>query len=230
MTIDRLFGLVNDGTTQSAVRHVPRSLRPRKERRDAGFDRLVDVVGLAAVDADDDDRTLGPAIGAAVDGERGWRAAVVHRDLRGAMTARWRRAAAAARRLALVHALAAGHDVVVERPAGGGGVARGDLVDDVAVLARRHRQRAALGQRLPAEQVQFVDQPAVGREQLGVAGERDQPVVEVEIQQPVGVRRRPWPRRGPCARRKRAARACARRVAVCASRRPVHSSSAARTS
>ena len=39
-------------------------------RRAARRDRLVDVVGLAAVDADDDERALGPAIAAAVDGDR----------------------------------------------------------------------------------------------------------------------------------------------------------------
>ena len=61
VTIDRLLGLVNDGTTQSAVRHVPVSRSAREERRAPGGDRLVDVVGLAAVDADDDERPLRPA-------------------------------------------------------------------------------------------------------------------------------------------------------------------------
>ena len=56
VTIDRLFGLVNDGTTQSAVRQVPRSRSDCEPGRGAGADRLVDVVGLAAVDAHDDQR------------------------------------------------------------------------------------------------------------------------------------------------------------------------------
>ena len=67
VTIDRLFGFVNDGTTQSAVRHVPRLAQRGEERRAARGDRLVDVFGLAAVDADDDERPLRPAVGAAVD-------------------------------------------------------------------------------------------------------------------------------------------------------------------
>ena len=58
-----------------------------EERRDAGFDGLIDVVRLAAVDAHNDDRVLGPAIFAAIDG-KGFAGRAVHRDLRAAMTAK----------------------------------------------------------------------------------------------------------------------------------------------
>jgi hypothetical protein len=63
-----LFGFVNDGTTQSAVRHVPFSRRLAMNGARPEGDRLIDVIGLAAVDAHDDQRTPWRAIAAAVDG------------------------------------------------------------------------------------------------------------------------------------------------------------------
>ena len=54
MTIDRLFGLVKLGTTQSAISAVPVGEHLLQPRHVAVRDRLGEVVGLAAVDADDD--------------------------------------------------------------------------------------------------------------------------------------------------------------------------------
>jgi hypothetical protein len=53
-----------------------------------------------------------------------------------------------------VHALAAADHVIMERLARSRSVTGGDLVDNVAMFARRHRQRAAVCQRLPSGQVQ----------------------------------------------------------------------------
>ena len=54
VTIDRLFGLVKLGITQSATSAVPVAQHLLQPRHVAVRDRLGDVVGLAAVDADDD--------------------------------------------------------------------------------------------------------------------------------------------------------------------------------
>jgi hypothetical protein len=55
VTIDRLFGFVNDGTTQSAVNTVPKDDSVEK-RRLAGLYGLVDVLLLATIDANYDRR------------------------------------------------------------------------------------------------------------------------------------------------------------------------------
>ena len=77
--------------------------------------------------------------------------------------------------------------VVEHRLAGGVGIARGDGLDDAAVLAGRDRHQPAVGQVQAPEQAQLLDQLAVDRGQLAVAGELDQPVVELQVQQVVVV-------------------------------------------
>ena len=67
VTIDRLFGLVKLGITQSAMSTVPLASTSLHPRRVAVRHRLGDVVGLAAVDADDDGGLVGQAVAAAVD-------------------------------------------------------------------------------------------------------------------------------------------------------------------
>jgi hypothetical protein len=64
--------------------------------------------------------------------------------------------------------------VVEHRAAGGLGVARGDGLDDAAVLAGRYRQQHAVGQVEAAEQAQLLDQLAVDGAELAVAGHLDQ--------------------------------------------------------
>ena len=56
----------------------------------------------------------------------------------------------------MVHALAARHDVAVQRTAGGGGPSRGNALDDLAMLAGRNREHAALGERCMPEKMQLV--------------------------------------------------------------------------
>ena len=69
VTIDRLFGLVKLGITQSATSAVPLREHLLQPRHVAVRDRLGDVVGLAAVDADDDGGLVGERVAAAVDGD-----------------------------------------------------------------------------------------------------------------------------------------------------------------
>ena len=52
---------------------------------------------------------------------------------------------------------------------------------------RRLAQAPRLGQRVPAEQAQLVDEPAVHLQQLGVAGELDQGVVEAQVREVVAL-------------------------------------------
>ena len=66
-------------------------------------------------------------------------------------------------------------------------VPRGDLRDDIAVLASEQRQRAGLRERLPPVQLELVDEAPVGGEQLGVAGVSNESVVELEVQHMVGI-------------------------------------------
>ena len=80
-----------------------------------------------------------------------------------------------------MHPLAAAHHVVEERTAGGGRLARGDLVEDVVMLAGGHRQRTRLRERGTTMEMQLVDEPAVHGKELPVAGERHQRVMELEI-------------------------------------------------
>jgi hypothetical protein len=87
----------------------------------------------------------------------------------------------------LPRALAAVHHVVVHGLPGGIGVARGDGLDDGAVLARVHRHRL-VREVLAPEQRQLVDQLAVGGGQLGVAGQLQQPVVELQVEAVVVLR------------------------------------------
>ena len=87
----------------------------------------------------------------------------------------------------VVHALAACHHVVEQRAAGGGRLPFRDPGDDVAMLARRNGKRAALGQRRVAEEMQLVDEAPVHVQQLGIAGELDQPVVEIDVGGEIGV-------------------------------------------
>src|SRR5260370_18494609 len=68
-----------------------------------------------------------------------------------------------------VHARTAAHYMIIERLARRRGVTGCDLGDDIAVLAREHRQRTALRKRLSPEQVQLVDQAPVDGHQLAVA-------------------------------------------------------------
>ncbi len=76
VTIDRLLGLVKLGITQSAMKHVAGAgEQPAEKGRGAGRHRGRDVLVLAAVDADDDQRTVHPAVGSAVDGDVGWQIA-----------------------------------------------------------------------------------------------------------------------------------------------------------
>src|SRR5216684_3969142 len=86
-----------------------------------------------------------------------------------------------------VHAFPAAHHMLVKSLAGSGRVAGGDLVDDVAMLARGYRKRAALSEGLAPEKIELVDQPAIGREKLPVAGKRDQPLVKVQVQRIIGI-------------------------------------------
>jgi hypothetical protein len=67
-----------------------------------------------------------------------------------------------------------------------------DRLDDLAVLAGRDRHQPAVGQVHAPEQAQFLDQLAVDRGQLAVAGELDQAVVEL-AGSAGGSCRRPWP-------------------------------------
>ena len=60
VTIERLFGLVKHGTTQSAISAVPLASTSPHPRHVAARDRLVEIVGFAAIDAHDD-RRLGAA-------------------------------------------------------------------------------------------------------------------------------------------------------------------------
>jgi hypothetical protein len=76
-------------------------------------------------------------------------------------------------------------------------------------------------------QVQLVDEPAVERRELRIAGELDDAVVECEVRVVVGVDVAA-PRPSPCARRDRATARPAGR-ALCAARRPANSSSTARS-
>jgi hypothetical protein len=69
--IERLLGLVKLGITHSAMRFAPSLHDAREIRRDARFDRLLDVAGLRAVDADDDRGIFGAVI-AAVDRKLRW--------------------------------------------------------------------------------------------------------------------------------------------------------------
>ena len=58
VTIERLLGLVKDGTTQSAIRLVPSVSTLREPRRAARLDGALDIARLRAVDADHDGRLL----------------------------------------------------------------------------------------------------------------------------------------------------------------------------
>ncbi len=70
VTIDRLLGLVKLGMTQSAMKQVAGAGEQAAEkRRNARRDRGGDVLVLAAVDADDNQRTIHPAVGSAVDSD-----------------------------------------------------------------------------------------------------------------------------------------------------------------
>ncbi len=89
-------------------------------------------------------------------------------------------------RAAPVHAFAARHHVVVERTAGSGRLPRGDPVDDLAMFARGYGQGAALRERRVPKKVQLVDEAPIGAEQLGIAGELDHPVVEIDVRGEVG--------------------------------------------
>ena len=73
VTIDRLLGLVKLGITQSAMKRGPGAGEQSAEkRRDTGGDGGSDVLVLAAVDADDDQRTVHPVVGSAVYSDVGW--------------------------------------------------------------------------------------------------------------------------------------------------------------
>ena len=80
-----------------------------------------------------------------------------------------------------VHARPARHRVLVQAGARALGVAGGDEGEDPLVLMRRLAQPSRLGQRVAAEQAQLVDEPAVHLQQLRVAGELDQGVVEAQV-------------------------------------------------
>ena len=69
VTIERLLGLVKDGTTQSARRFVPSRRMPANQGAMPGLDRVLDIAGLRAVDADDDCGTLRQAVAPAVHGD-----------------------------------------------------------------------------------------------------------------------------------------------------------------
>ena len=86
-----------------------------------------------------------------------------------------------------MHAFPAAHHVLVKSLARSGRVAGGDLVDDVAMLARGYRQRAVLSEGLAPEKIELVDQPAISRKKLPVTGKRDQPLVKVQVQRVVGI-------------------------------------------
>ena len=181
VTIDRLFGLVNDGTTQSAVRHVPVSRnpamngtrplaiawlmysgsQPSTQTTTSGRDGLRYVRPLTVIDA-------------GINGiSSKWGCGLVCRGGR--------------RKRGAMHPLAARHDVIVERAPGRGRLARGDALDDGAMLARGDGQHAALGERCVTEEVQLVDEPAIHDEELRVARELDQPVVKLDVGREIGV-------------------------------------------
>src|SRR5664280_2649014 len=86
-----------------------------------------------------------------------------------------------------VHAGSARHRVLVELLAGAGGIAGGDQREDLLVLEGRLAQPPRLGQRVAPEQAQLVDEPAVHLQQLGVAGELDQRVVEAQVGGVIGL-------------------------------------------
>ena len=71
---------------------------------------------------------------------------------------------------------------------GGVGVARGDRLDDLAVLAGRDRHQPAVGEIEAAEQAQLLDELPVDRGQLAVAGELDEAIVEAQVEEVVVVR------------------------------------------
>ena len=86
-----------------------------------------------------------------------------------------------------MHAFPAAHHMLVKCLAGAGSVTGGDLVHDVAMLARGYRKRPVLGEGLAPEKIELVDQPSVGREQLSVASKRDQALVKVQVQRVIGI-------------------------------------------
>ena len=69
VTIDRLFGFVKLGITQSAISAVPLASTRFSHGMWPCGDGLGEVVGLAAVDADDDGRAARAACSCGVDGE-----------------------------------------------------------------------------------------------------------------------------------------------------------------
>ena len=85
------------------------------------------------------------------------------------------------------------------------------------MLARRNGQDAALGQRRVAEEMQFVDEPAVHAQQLRVARELDQPVVKLDVGREIGVDVALARRRAPSGRRASESSRTSSADAVCAS-------------
>src|ERR1700737_3444043 len=86
-----------------------------------------------------------------------------------------------------MHAFPAAHHMLVKSLARSGRVAGGDLVDDVAMLARGYRKRPVLSEGLASEKMELVTQPASAREKLPVAGKHDQPLVKVQVQRVIGI-------------------------------------------
>src|ERR1700737_2338698 len=88
-----------------------------------------------------------------------------------------------------MHAFPAAHHMLVKSLARSGRVAGGDLVDDVAMLARGYRKRPVLSEGLASEKIELVDQPAIRREKLPVAGKHDQPLGKARFQRVNGMHR-----------------------------------------
>ncbi|HET6803100.1 MAG TPA: hypothetical protein VFI50_10675, partial [Casimicrobiaceae bacterium] len=80
-----------------------------------------------------------------------------------------------------MNAVTARHRVFVQRAPGRGGLARGDVVDDRAMLAHRYGQDAGLAECGTPMQMQFVDEAAIEDRKLRIASEFDDAVVERDV-------------------------------------------------